>query len=199
MAYGSGRFVVVGSDFGPFAPFAWTTLTSTSGVNWQRQKGNGFALGGVTYGNGLFVAVGNDKGGPGAVVTSLDGINWTRRSAGTGQYLTGVAFGADRFVALGSLGSLLTSTNGIAWTESTIGPGIFNDITYGAGQFVAVGSDGRILTSPDGTTWTTRTSNTAADLNAVSLAAASSLRSVNPDASPEASAPNRPMFSVSCR
>ncbi|MFI5180846.1 MAG: hypothetical protein ACHQPI_05610 [Thermoanaerobaculia bacterium] len=168
VAYGSGRFVVVGSYIPPFAPFAWTTLTSTDGVSWNQQLGTGFALGGVTYGNGLFVAVGNDKGGPGAIVTSIDGTNWTRRYAGTGQYLGGVAFGGGQFVALGNLGSLLTSTDGFAWTDNTIGPGTFHDITYGAGQFVVVGSGGRILTSPDGTTWTIRTSNTADDLNAVS-------------------------------
>ena len=144
----------------PSSPGASAGLTGT--------KGGGFALGGVAYGNGLFVAVGNDSGGPGAVVTSFDGTNWTRRSAGTSKYLTGVAFGGGQFVALGSNGSLLTSTNGIAWTDNTIGPGTFHDITYGAGQFVAVGAAGKILTSPDGTTWTTRTSNTASGLNAVS-------------------------------
>jgi hypothetical protein len=50
----------------------------------------------VTYGNGLFVAVGED----GAILTSPDGVSWTRRTSG-GNLLYGVTYGNGTFVAVG--------------------------------------------------------------------------------------------------
>jgi hypothetical protein len=53
----------------------------------------------VTYGNGLFVAVG--KGG--TILTSPDGVNWTARTSGTRNDLYGVTYGNGTFVAVGDL------------------------------------------------------------------------------------------------
>jgi len=51
VAYGNGRFVVVGEG--------GTILTSPDGVNWAAQaSGTGNNLEAVTYANGRFVAVG---------------------------------------------------------------------------------------------------------------------------------------------
>jgi hypothetical protein len=59
----------------------------------------------VTYGNGLFVAVGED----GAILTSPDGVSWTRQTLGTGNLLYDVTYGNGTFVAVGDWGTILTS------------------------------------------------------------------------------------------
>jgi hypothetical protein len=45
----------------------------------ERASGTSNWLNGVTYGNGLFVAVGED----GTILTSPDGVTWTQRTSGT--------------------------------------------------------------------------------------------------------------------
>jgi photosystem II stability/assembly factor-like uncharacterized protein len=59
----------------------------------------------VTYGNGLFVAVG-DRG---AILTSTDGVNWTRLTSPTRYSLSSVTCGNGLFVAVGEDGIILTS------------------------------------------------------------------------------------------
>jgi hypothetical protein len=50
------------------------------GATWTlRNLGQPHNLFGVAYGNGLFVAVGND----GTILTSPDGVSWTQRTSGT--------------------------------------------------------------------------------------------------------------------
>ena len=125
----------------------WTSRTSGFG---------GTRIYGVTYGNGLYVAVGYS----GTMTTSPDGITWTSRTSGFGSTrIWGVTYGDGLYVAVGSSGTLTTSPDGITWTSRTSGFGsyIFG-VTYGNGLYVAVGNSGILTTSPDGTTWTSRTS-----------------------------------------
>jgi hypothetical protein len=112
---------------------------------------------GVTYGNGLFVAVGRGD----AILTSPDGVTWTTQTLGTGYSLNGVTYGNGNFVAVGDYGIILTSTDGVNWTRQTSGTNSeLYGVTYGNGLFVAVGGWGTILTSPDGVSWTAQTSGT---------------------------------------
>jgi len=106
-----------------------------------------------------FVSVGNS----GTILTSSDGISWTKRTSGKWEYLSGVTYGNGLFVTVGSLsGIILTSPDGNSWTERTSGTGEYlRGVTYGNGLFVTVGESGTILTSSDGTTWTSRTSGTS--------------------------------------
>jgi hypothetical protein len=106
----------------------------------------------IAYGNGTFVAVGED----GAILTSPDGTTWTARNSGADIILLGVAYGNGTFVAVGEEGTLLTSPDGITWTARNSGAGtarnsgagsILLGVTYGNGTFVVVGG-GTILTSP---------------------------------------------------
>jgi len=62
-------------------------------------------LKGICYGNGLFVAVGR----LGDVMTSPDGINWTRRTGAVSNNLRGVCYGNGIFVVVGSGGDVMTS------------------------------------------------------------------------------------------
>ena len=134
-----------------------------AGTTWtSRNLGN--PLQAVTYGNGLFVAVGWN----GAILTSRDGVNWTWRTSGTREDLQAVTYGNSTFVAVGMHGTILTSRDGVTWTQRTLGADDWlNGVTYGNGLFVAVGYNGAILTSRDGVNWTRRTSGTREDLQAV--------------------------------
>jgi hypothetical protein len=108
----------------------------------------------ITYGNGTFVAVGN----LGTVFTSTNGLDWTRRKLpdiieAIDQDLFGVAYGAGRFVAVGS-GRAYYSSEGVEWTAAEFADtDTLYGIAYGAGRFVAVGR-GLIYTSTDGAVWT---------------------------------------------
>ncbi len=51
-------------------------------------------------------------GGGGTILTSPDGVTWTRRASGTTQHLHAVTYGNGLFVAVGSWGTVLLS-NGV--------------------------------------------------------------------------------------
>jgi hypothetical protein len=117
----------------------------------------------VAYGNGRFVAVGEQ----GAVLLSDDGENWSLEETGRIQNLQAVAFGEEQFVAGGEDGLLLISENGRQWGR-VFAPTIqtIRKISYGDGIFVAVGHPSTILSSSDGTNWIQRASGSH-ELNAV--------------------------------
>ena len=105
----------------------------------------------VTYGNGMFVAVGKS----GSIVTSTDGITWTKQTSPVSSTLIAVTYGNGMFVAVGESGSIVTSTDGITWTKQTLKDrSILNAVTYGNGMFVAVGENNLSVRSTDGITWT---------------------------------------------
>ena len=124
------------------APDAW---------QWRNPRPQGNPLQAITYANSTFVAVGEG----GTILTSADGIAWTRRTSGVTTPLYGVAYGNGTFVAVGWTGKTLTSPDGISWTQRTSGiTRPLYGVAYGNGTFVAVGDGGTILTSADGITWT---------------------------------------------
>jgi len=66
-----------------------TILTSPDGNSWTiRTSGTYNNFYGVTYGNGLFVTVGDS----GTILTSTDGTTWTERTSGSGGHLEGVTY-----------------------------------------------------------------------------------------------------------
>ena len=71
----------------------------------------------ATYGNGIFVVVGNS----GKILTSTDGISWTSTTSGTTSHLQGVTYEAGKFIAVGQSGRIITSTDGISWSLRTSG------------------------------------------------------------------------------
>jgi hypothetical protein len=93
------------------------------GTSWTaRTSGTSSTLYGVTYGNGLYVAVGSSgsSGSDGAILTSSDGITWTSStSAGVGGF-RGAAYGNSTFVIVGSDGKIFTSSNGTSWTAGLL-------------------------------------------------------------------------------
>ena len=139
---------------------------SEAGATWtlRTSQDNSLSLRGVTYGNGLFVAVGDDL----TILTSPDGANWTKRISvrkgipiEQGNLNTpispwsffDVTYGNGTFVAVGALSTTFTSPDGVHWT-GTLGTRInLSSVAYGKGTFVAVGVDGTIRISPDGVSW----------------------------------------------
>jgi len=132
----------------------WTARSATEASQWL----------GLTYGNGLFVAV-NDNGTD-RVMTSPDGINWTARTAAEANQWRRVAYGNGLFVAVADSGTnrVMTSPDGITWTaRSATEANTWQVITYGGGLFVAISATGtnRVMTSPDGVNWTARSATEA--------------------------------------
>jgi photosystem II stability/assembly factor-like uncharacterized protein len=90
--------------------------------NWHlRNSGTTSYLQGVIYGNGTFVAVGDN----GTILTSPDGVTWTIRITSTDAYLEGVTYGNGIFVAVGQE-IILTSPDGVNWTSITVGDTALN-------------------------------------------------------------------------
>ena len=141
------------------------TSVDSVGVNWtQRTSAADNSWRGVTYGNGLFVAVANSGTGN-RVMTSPDGINWTSRTSAADNQWYSVTYGNGLFVAVAVTGTgnrVMTSPDGINWTSRTsAADNQWISVTYGNGLFVAVavsGTGNRVMTSPDGINWTSRTS-----------------------------------------
>jgi hypothetical protein len=161
ITYGAGIFVTAGTGGTTLFGSHGQIYTSANGVAWSDRtcrKANGAYCWGrlfdVTFGNGLFVAVGS------GILTSPDGLNWTFGTLDYSEGIYSIAYGNGLFVAMGYDGSVLTSQNGIDWVISaklTHTPSGNRGIAFGNGLFVTE-SNNAIVTSPDGIIWTARTS-----------------------------------------
>jgi hypothetical protein len=143
--FARGRYVAIGGD--SITP---AVSTSTDATNWTPLPATlGYTLYGLARGNGLFVAVGEGS----AILTSPDGLVWTRRYSGTNR-LNAVTWGNGTFVAVGRNGTILTSPNGATWTLRGSGAGFFQAVAYGGGVFVAGTQAGYLFVSSDAASWT---------------------------------------------
>jgi hypothetical protein len=143
---GNGNLTVTGTVNGMTVPGAnWVTRTTLDSQFWR----------GITYGNGVFVAVSST--GPNRTATSVDGINWTQSAAVSGTWVD-VAYGNGLFIAVATNSQTMLSTDGYNWTAGLTPSGNTDiAITYGNGLFVATAQTGignRVMTTVDGTSWT---------------------------------------------
>src|SRR5687767_10130669 len=79
---------------------------------------------------------------------------WIRRNpTPTGNYLSGVSFGNQTYVAVGYRGTVVSSRDSKVWIQEP-GPTseLLNDIAFGNGRFVATSAAG-IFISADGRQW----------------------------------------------
>ena len=162
MAFGTNRFVAVG-DTGWTLEFMYpgVVLTSDTGTNWTELSAETSEnrLYGVTYGNGLFVAVG-DAGG---ILVSPDGLTWTEVTGYHRSAIRAIACAGGLYLASGqpichaysSFPDLtsLVSSNGTDWVVSTTNPPTMNDLAGSGKIFVGV-SGGCICTTTNGFGWT---------------------------------------------
>ncbi len=120
-------------------------------------------LNAVTYGNGKFVAIGNQDttNKVGNFATSIDGTNWTAGYAPIQYNMRAIAYGNGKFVAVGEGGEIDYSTDGNNWTKGNteLGSDLFA-ISFVNGFFIAAGggpfpgSRVRVIYSRDGIIWT---------------------------------------------
>ena len=151
----AGSQVMVGSADGK----TWNTPTGTQSTNWT------IPWTGITYGNGLFIAVGTSCT-TSCIMTSPDGDSWTAQTnpsiSGLNGITYGVVSGTPTFVATTTSNSVLTSSDGVNWSAVTspASTTIWSKVTFGNNLFVAVGKNCTttcVKVSPDGITWTLRT------------------------------------------
>lgn len=139
-----GRYFLVSTDGGS----TWTTPAIT-------QTG---AYSSVTYGGGLFAAVGSSGTIAHAIITSPDGITWTTRTNPASAQYDSVAYGNGMFVA--ARGNRVTySADGTTWSTLTVSGMNLISVTFGNGTFVGVepaASTNAAWTSTNGTSWTER-------------------------------------------
>ena len=170
IAYGNGRFVISGPYFDAGAREEIGSLwTSTDGYAWTpllTTVFDNFSLNFVAFSGDQWLT-GSTSG---LLLTSPDGINWTRQISGLTTSIRAAAYGNGRWVAVGAGGRVITSTNGVAWTSRTTGVTTdLNAIAFNGGMFVAAGASGVILNSGDGVTWARQTSGVTSVLNGVGV------------------------------
>jgi predicted phage tail protein len=170
IVYGN-KYVVVGNGIIRYSTnsttwSAQTTPASLSGLNFIS----------VTYGNGVYVAVGS-TGSTNIIYSSPDAITWTVRiSTGNGG-LASVCYGGGYFVACGNYtgvqSNLLYSVDGTMWTTvNNVGLGFNNnfysiDYVTNSSRWVAVGNGGIISSTTNLTTWEIYSSVTNNPLNSI--------------------------------
>lgn len=155
-----------GSRFVALRALAGTVATSADARTWEATlTGAAVSLEDVVWSPdlGLWVAVGWQVGGNAPVLTSLDGLVWTRRDSGVTSILDAVAWSGAQFVAVGQ-GNAIRSADGLTWTSAPTGiADQLTGITWTGTHFVAVGGGNNpvIASSVDGVAWT--------DVNPVAL------------------------------
>jgi hypothetical protein len=145
VTYGSGVFVATALGL------ASGIYTSSDGGTWLRQAIG--PLEGITFNDGIFIAVGNAK----LILRSTNATDWVTQNAGAGGgNLYQVTHGGGLFVTSGFPGTFIrTSPDGVTWSNQPSGTGAsISGFAFGNGTFVAASDAGVILTSTNGLTWT---------------------------------------------
>lgn len=107
----------------------------------------------IIYADNQYVVV-REKG---SIMTSPNGIDWTKRDSPTKENLLGVFWDGRQYLAGGDGGTILSSPDGIQWTICNSGGNVsIYCFSYSGARYIAVGNDG-IFTSGDAITWTALT------------------------------------------
>ena len=132
-----------------------TSYSSNNGTSWTNTTTTVLNLRSITYGNGLYIAVGGASGTATAVSTSDITSGWSNRSSNitalVSGYYSAVTWGGSYFVAVQN-GALITSVtqNATTWTRGADLPSGFTDavsMAYGNNRFVVLGTSGKIAYS----------------------------------------------------
>lgn len=147
-----------------------TIGASTYGDVWQLsslEDGEEGTFESIATNGTIYVAVGwtTVPNARGIVATAGNDLQLTRQSIAQVPPLEAVAWGDQRFVAVGGVGTILVSSDGREWakTASHTEESLFSVRWVGNG-FVAVGRNGTYLTSPTGVLWTGHDVGITADL-----------------------------------
>lgn len=130
--------------------------TSPDGINWTlRSLANSQGWNDITYGAGLFVAIGQGTSGlysTNIYNTSPDGITWTSRTFPVTSTFVGIAFNGTAFIVTHYSGHLY-STNGTSWSSSAINIG--TTVASNGIGFVGSKNGQPVRWSPNGVIWYT--------------------------------------------
>ncbi len=123
---------------------------------------NGESVYTVANNGSLFVA-GGSVNGENLILTSPDGVTWTRRPApavdpNLANSIKDIVYANNLFVAVGTQGGVLTSPDGITWTNQTpVALAIaetYDKVVYNGAQYFAMScSKKKGIVSADGVTW----------------------------------------------
>jgi hypothetical protein len=184
-AHGPNGFVGVGYTGEDVEYHPAVVMTSTGGSNWIELSSTTCedGLNAVTYGNGLYVAVGDF----GSIVISTDTTNWSAVTPDRRGFIVAMACNTNLCVASAetvwySWGfpdfSTIVSTNGLDWRVSGHSPIFYSDnfpgfasitsLACSSTNFVGVCSAG-VVTTSDGIDWVTN-SISSNSLNGVNYA-----------------------------
>lgn len=144
VAFGAGRFVAVGGHEPRVQPSSRTILSSIDGKTWSgRGVFNSTLLRGVTFGNGLFVAVDSVS-----VISSQNATAWNQVFFPFPSVVHKVGFGGNTFVVVGTNGLIETSPTATNWVVRKSGTvrGL-HGMAFGRDTFVVVGEAETILQS----------------------------------------------------
>ncbi len=166
IASGGGSVIAIAYEDAPIYKGVYSK--SSDGVTWTRGeiKSNTNPAA-IIHDGTRFIMVGEEydftapAGWRGAIFTSTDGTNWTRRYFG-GTGLNAVAAGGGAYVAVGNSGTALYSADSVTWTPVTSGTTMnIKDVAWGGGRFVAGAGNiyfpgpyvRAVLSSSNGQTW----------------------------------------------
>ncbi len=129
---------------------AWRLVRGGGGLT-SAKGTTGMDLRGVASNGEIYVAV----GAAGTIAHSSDGNRWVEASSfgATENWLNDVAWGNDRFVAVGDY-TIIHSNDGDLWQSARrVDWYSLVSVAWGNGRFVAVGDDGTVVLSDDGIHW----------------------------------------------
>ncbi len=160
MVFAGGQYVAVGNGT------ANQAMTSPDAITWTSHtvSANNLTLNNVTWGNNLYVAVGQSA----TIVTSPDGISWAAQTNGLvgTENLLDVEWIGGLFVITGHDFSggfveyfVATSSDGTSWTKQVM-PQFrwIEQLAFNGSVLIGVGQN-TIATSTDGMTWSYRNTN----------------------------------------
>lgn len=101
----------------------------------------------IIFHNNIFVAIGNG----GTILTSPDGIVWTKQISNTIDSLRNIIYADNKFIITGYQDTILTSSDGITWTKRMYeGEGyLVNKIIFANNTFVFMKTNDEVHTTPD--------------------------------------------------
>lgn len=143
IAFGAGHFLAVSRD---------RVIASTDGTVWTRSYSNfGGAFTAISYGNGLFVAVGAEDFNRNNLFASTNGVEWSAYSVRTRLSLRAVAVGDIGIAAFGDWGagefSNRSFSGGLSAVFPIAGPFVVAGVAAAGSQFVSVLNTGAIYTA----------------------------------------------------
>ncbi|MVP00987.1 fibronectin type III domain-containing protein [Paenibacillus lutrae] len=164
---GAGTTVVTGQ--------AGSILVSKNGTTWADNRQSGINPYGVAFGEGKFIVTGDNSASKSVLYSSTDGVTWTVvGGASPAQRLRGIAYGNDKFVAVGYSGYIYVSEDGVTWKKenppSDVSAITYTNLTFGAGKFYATGTKETLISSVDGVNWETEMYTSTGTKNYTSVA-----------------------------